>query len=266
MTALLAGGRAVGAHLPGLDLLTGRPQSLLKRPERAALLAIAGAWAFVVVAAGRQVTGPGPITALLSIAGLALMSTAVMAPAAVSAFRHVAYSSRRVRRDDVVLVSLMGYIAVWTTYSLVLVTVRASAVSAVPQLATSLPIAAFGIAAVWQVLPVKRRLLLACQRPWPIPVRGWRASAGALRFGTRYGLRCLASCWPLMTLMPLVAANELPWMVLAALLVGAERNVTTLRLAPRLLVLPLMLIGSILLVSAGPLSAGSPTLWWCRIL
>ena len=56
--------------------------------------------------------------------------------------------------------------------------------------------------ALYQLTPLKRACLSACQSPAAFLVKHWRAGrAGAFRLGLVHGLYCLGCCWALMLLL-----------------------------------------------------------------
>jgi predicted metal-binding membrane protein len=92
---------------------------------------------------------------------------------------------------------------------------------------------------VWQVTAWKRRAPRSCQRIVPLPPRGWRATAGCLRFGAVAAARCVGSCWPLMLVMAAVAESHLAWMAFLGAIPLSERYVVAFRRAPWLVSLAL---------------------------
>ena len=85
------------------------------------------------------------------------------------------------------------------------------------------------VAALWQGLPLKRRIERASYSPRPFPLHGIAADAAIVRFGLTHGAQCVAACWPLMLVGP--AVGSFAWMVAMAALVWIEK---TQRYASRL--------------------------------
>jgi predicted metal-binding membrane protein len=135
---------------------------------------------------------------------------------------------------------VITYVAVWVAAGLGLVLLLAG----LPGLDTDLVAAsALAIAAAWQLTGFKRRALADCHRPSPLPPRGWRATAGVLRFAARNGLACVRSCWALMLATALARSMPIFWMVAITGIVTVEKFAARPRQAVR--------------VSAGLLAVGA---------
>jgi len=194
--------------------------SVARRPERAAVAAIALAW----LAAGLA-HAVAPAGAAATVALWTAMSAAMMGPAALPATRHVALNSLRRRRGRAVLAFLAGYVAVWVAFGLAALPVVALLEDAAG--ADVVLAAALAAAALWQWLPYRRRCLRACHRTVPLRPRGWRALAACLHFSLRYGRGCVGACWPLMLVMAVLLHAGLAWMIaltLAAALLRGRRH------------------------------------------
>jgi predicted metal-binding membrane protein len=83
--------------------------------------------------------------------------------------------------------------------------------------------AALALAAGWQLTPAKNRALGDCHRPSPLPPRGWRATAGVIRFGLWSGFACLRSCWAMMIAMAVTSSMAIIWMAGITGIVMVER-------------------------------------------
>lgn len=151
---------------------------------------------------------------------LALMTVAMMVPTAMPAIRHVAVNSLYWRRRRAVLEFLAVYVGIWVTFSLLVLGTLSSWGSAASPAA---PVAALGVAVLWQLTPVKRWALLACHRARPLPPRGLRATLGVADFGFRNGIACLASCWAMMLTTAFVGLPRLLWMAALTGLIATER-------------------------------------------
>lgn len=78
-----------------------------------------------------------------------------------------------------------------------------------------------GLAALWQVTPLKRRCLRRCHWHPAVPILTVRAAFG---YGRMIALSCLGSCWALM-LVPLLANNaHFMFMALVSALFFLERG------------------------------------------
>jgi len=156
----------------------------------------------------------------------ALMSGAMMVPTATPGVRHVAVHSLYWRRRRATVEFLLAYLGVWLAFS---VFVLGALTSWAPTRSPLALPASLAVAALWQLTPYKWRALRACHRPSPLPPRGWRATAGTVRFGLLNGSACLASCWAIMTAVALTGSPALLWMAAATVLICLEK----LNLKPR---------------------------------
>ncbi len=181
-------------------------QLLLRRPELGAGAVVAAAWvALLVFDAHGQSAMPdmavpaGHVWSHVAdgLPYWALMSIAMMGPAALAGVRHTGLNSLRWRRRRAMAEFATTYLAVWMAFGVVvlaadgLLGMHGSAALAVVLTA----------AAMWQLSPLKRRWLRDCHRSVPLPPSGLAADRGALRFGLRNGRACLGSCWCLMCVM-----------------------------------------------------------------
>jgi predicted metal-binding membrane protein len=168
----------------------------------------------------------------LAVAGLpmwALMSAAMMMPAALPAVKHVAVNSLSWRRRRATVEFLTAYLAIWLGYGTALLTALASEKPA----GTKTLVLALAVAAGWQMTALKRRALGACHRSSPLPARGWRATTGVLRFALRNGCACVGSCWALMLVMALAAKTQPVCLVGLTAVIYAERRSNRPRHATR---------------------------------
>ena len=118
------------------------------------------------------------------------------------------------RRDDAAAAPLRihvfggGYLVVWTAFSAVATVAQRAFTSAgvlSPMMEVRTPLVAGAllvVAGLYQLTPLKRACLSACQSPAAFLVKHWRAGrAGAFRMGIVHGWYCLGCCWALMLLL-----------------------------------------------------------------
>jgi predicted metal-binding membrane protein len=239
----------VAARYPSPRLL------LLRHPEAATGAAVALAWLVLLGRAagaaladhhsrhaasmsGMDMTGTPPTTQdLLSavlggLPGWALMSIAMMGPAALAGVQHTARNSLCWRRRRAIAEFAAGYLIVWMIYGAAALTTA----TVIPGLPGAIALAgALAVAATWQLSPLKRRWLRDCHRSVPLPARGWRAEAGAVRFGLLNGTACLGSCWPFMLVMVAAPSHQLIWTAALTLATTTERLQQRPRRTTRLL-------------------------------
>lgn len=132
----------------------------------------------------------------------AVMVVAMMGPLVLPALRHVEDNSLRWRRRRAAAEFVVAYLVVW----LALGTAAVAVAAVVAGRAGSSPLwlaGALAGAAVWQLTPAKRGFLWDCHRSVPLPLRGWAATLGCVRFGLRHGRACAGSCGAMMAAMAL---------------------------------------------------------------
>ena len=124
-----------------------------------------------------------------------------------------------------------AYIGVWAGFSLIAAVaqwalLRTGVISAVTlafgdrRMAGGLLIAA----GLYQLTPLKRACIQACQTPLSFLMRYWRPGwKGALRLGLRHGVYCLGCCWAMMALLFVGGVMSLVWIAGLALLVLIEK-------------------------------------------
>jgi predicted metal-binding membrane protein len=129
-------------------------------------------------------------------------------------------------------VFVLGYLAVWSLYSVVAALAQTALHEAAllspamaatsPRLAAALLIAA----GVFQWTPLKRACLASCRSPLSFVMTGWREGwDGALVMGARHGLYCLGCCWALMALLFVAGVMNLLWVAAIAVAVLVEKVV-----------------------------------------
>lgn len=196
----------------------------------------------------------------------ALMASAMMVPVAMPAVDHIAVNSLRRRRRRSIVTFLSAYLGVWVLFGvmalgLVLVWDRWAAGTSFGPL---LPAISLLVAAGWQLSPARRRLMARCHKPVPLPASGWRATAGAIRFGFRYGVRCVAVCWAAMLVMVTVTTGHLLWTVLLTIVILGERSVRWLR-QNNWAFSPVFATPAVLVLIAASTGDESDLLWFCTI-
>jgi len=150
----------------------------------------------------------------------ALMTTAMMVPSTLPTVRHVALNSLWWRRHRAMAEFLVGFLAVWIAFGVLVLGPLASSEKTASGWVLGV---ALGLAAAWQLTPLKQRALRACHRPRPLRARGWRASLGTARFGGRDGAACVVSCWAMMLPAGLAGSTALLWMGGVTAVVAAEK-------------------------------------------
>lgn len=221
------------------------------RPEWPAVVVAGAAWLALIVpalaaAAGSEgmagagghalhhhsgSTGSGGAT-LPTLGHWSLMTVAMMTPVALPAVRYVGFNSLRTRRLRAMTLYLASYLGVWVAFgAALLVGAGWATTGGVSPAAGAVALLAF--AAGWQLTRWKRRAVIACSRPVPLPPLGWRADRGCVRFGGQQAWRCLASCGPLMaTTVAVGHANLLVMAGLTVLITAEKRSFQTRFIRP----------------------------------
>jgi predicted metal-binding membrane protein len=163
----------------------------------------------------------------------AVMMAAMMLPSAAPVVMLVLGVYRRRNTQQArtaTLAFILGYLAVWTGFSLAASVVqlalhRSALVGAdmriVSGTISGLLFLAIGI---YQWLPIKRACLTHCQSPLGFLTQHWREGVrGGLEMGLRHGAFCLGCCWPLMVLLFVVGTMNLIWVAALTALVLVEK-------------------------------------------
>src|SRR5262245_5310071 len=142
----------------------------------------------------------------------AVMMTAMMLPTAAPLILLYASAARRNAEAGSqalrVYALAAGYVVVWALFSILataLQRVLAATLVLTPMMEPARPIAGavvLAIAGLYQLTPLKRACLRACQSPLGFLVGRWRRGAtGAFRLGIDHGASCLGRCWALMLIL-----------------------------------------------------------------
>jgi predicted metal-binding membrane protein len=145
---------------------------------------------------------------------------------------------------------VVGYLAAWTAAGLVgfaiLEAGRSMQVDALswdrggPLLAGGVIVAA----AVYQLTPLKDVCLRHCRGPFSFLLEHWRpGSLGAVRMGMRHGVWCIGCCWALMASLFALGIMSIPWMVVIATFIGAEKLLPWRRTATGTVTVALLVLG-----------------------
>jgi len=152
---------------------------------------------------------------------------------------------------------VLGYLVVWTIYSVVAALAQAGLHAASllsPAMASTSPLLAGGLlvaAGVFQWTPLKRACLAACRSPLSFLMTAWREGrGGAFVMGLRHGLYCLGCCWALMALLFVAGVMNLLWVASIAVAILVEKVMPRGDLVGRLAGVVLVAAG-VLLVARG---------------
>lgn len=191
--------------------------------------------------------------ALLLVMWIVMMA-AMMVPSAapmLQAFLTVNAGRRESGRPYVsIWFFLLGYLAVWTAYSVATTAAqwglhKAALLSTMMESTSPLLNGAMLLAAgVFQWTPLKHACLSGCRSPLGFLMSQWRSGRqGAFVMGLRHGAYCLGCCWLLMALLFVTGVMNLFWVVMIALFVLVEKSVARGELFSRTAGVALMIAG-----------------------
>jgi predicted metal-binding membrane protein len=162
------------------------------------------------------------------------MMVAMMIPSAAPIILTFAMINRKRREQERPFVPtglfLLGYLLVWTAFSLVAAVAQwalhgASLLS--PAMKSSSPLLAGGllvVAGLFQWTRWKHACLNQCRSPLQFLLHDWREGAGgALAMGIKHGAFCAGCCWMLMALLFVAGVMNLLWVAAITILVLLEK-------------------------------------------
>lgn len=174
-----------------------------------------------------------PLSAAAFLAAWGVMMAAMMLPSAtplISLYGAVQRRSSPGRRGISAVLFALVYLVMWLLAGVpvyVASVIIAEAAGASPTVARLLP---YGVAlallaaGIYQFTPLKSRCLTVCQSPLGFLMGHWRPGAmGTLRMALDHSLYCLGCCAGLMVVLVAAGAMSLPWALLIAAVVFAEK-------------------------------------------
>ncbi len=209
------------------------------------LVVVVLSWAYLLTGAGtmQEMGGmlmpmsSGPWTldhAIVMLVMWAVMMAAMMLPSAAPMILLYATIARgrhaRGERAAVSGIFILGYIAIWTAFSLGAVVLqfgleRAAMLSPMME-TTSITLAGAVLiaAGIYQWTPLKQACLLRCRSPLEFVLTHWRNGArGAFVMGVQHGVYCVGCCWMLMLLIFVGGVMNLVWIAGLAIFVLVEK-------------------------------------------
>jgi predicted metal-binding membrane protein len=160
----------------------------------------------------------------------ALMVVAMMLPVVAPQVRTVATRSLWSRRHRAAAYFVVGYLSGWLAVGGLLVVVPATLGSPA---APGLVAGSLAAAALWHVAPPRRRLMRRCAALRLGAPSGRAADLDCSQAGLRAGLRCLATCGPMMLAMVFSHSLLLMGALLAVMLGERARGPDPVRRAAR---------------------------------
>ncbi len=165
----------------------------------------------------------------------AVMMVAMMVPsAAPMVLIFAAFYRRRTEQGGSFVstgVFLLGYVIVWSVFSLAAVLAQWGLQSAAllsPMMVSTAPwlsAALLVTAGAFQFMPIKEACLAKCRTPLGFIMTEWREGVrGALVMGLRHGTFCAGCCWGLMALLFVGGVMNLVWVAILAAFVLVEKR------------------------------------------
>ena len=228
---------------------------MLRHDRALALAALAGlaivAWIYMVREArvmeqtgvccclGMAMSGPDVrpwSTAEITPSSLmwAEMMVAMMIPSAAPMILTFAMVNRKRREQERPFVStgmfLMGYLLVWSAFSLVAALAQWAlhgAALLTPMMESNSPLVGgtlLIVAGLFQWTPWKHACLNHCRSPLQFLLADWREGRfGALKMGVKHGAYCAGCCWMLMALLFVAGVMNMFWVAVITLAVFLEK-------------------------------------------
>jgi predicted metal-binding membrane protein len=174
-----------------------------------------------------------PLGAAAFLAAWGVMMAAMMLPSAtplVSLYAAIQRRSPPEQQGVPAVLFALVYLLMWLLAGVPVFAASvaiAAATEASPTIARLLP---YGVAltllaaGVYQFTPLKSRCLTVCQSPLGFLMGHWRpGAAGTLRMALDHSLYCLGCCAGLMVVLVAAGAMSLPWALLIAVVIFAEK-------------------------------------------
>src|SRR5215470_1363951 len=202
----------------------------------AALLAVtATAWIAVVRSpmsvddmAGMQMAmAPTAADAAAYVVAWGVMMAAMMLPSALPMIALYAGTQRHVTswaRVVAVAAFVATYVVLWTASGLPIYFGSLGLMALAPRALAYVTAAVLVVAGLFQLSPLKRTCLRHCRSPLGFLMGHWRGGwEGGLALGWAHARYCLGCCWALMLVLVVAGAMGLPWVLLVACVVAAEK-------------------------------------------
>jgi predicted metal-binding membrane protein len=202
----------------------------------AALLVVAAvAWVVMLSSpmgaedmAGMEMTmTPTVYDGVAFVVGWAIMMAAMMLPSALPMIGLYAVMQRndapRAKIGAIALFVLM-YAALWALTGVPVYIASVGLMTVSPATLAHAIAAVLIVAGVFQLSPLKQVCLRHCRSPLGFLLGHWRAGwRGAVSLGSAHALYCVGCCWALMVVLVVAGAMGLPWVLLIACVVAAEK-------------------------------------------
>lgn len=220
------------------------------RPVALLVAVAAGAWALSAERMAGMDAGPGGELGdvdSFAVSWLVMMA-AMMLPAATPM---VAAYGRRSAPVGAPAAFAAGYLAAWVAAGFLGYAVVEAVRSLDPaflgweEAGRYVAAGVIAAAGVFQLTTAKRACLRRCRARGAFLTGRWRTGRlGAVRMGTEHGAFCVGCCWALTAALFALGAMSLTWMVIMAILIGAERLLPWGRATRLAVAVALVVLGS----------------------
>jgi len=218
---------------------------ILRTSDRATLLTYvalfiltAAAWVAILRApmggddmAGMQmVMAPTARDAVAYVVAWAVMMAAMMLPSAMPMIALYAAIQRNAASAAARTASVAGfaliYLALWAATGVPIYFASLALMAVGPATLAYVTAGVLVTAGVFQLSPLKQICLRHCRSPLGFLMGHWRAGRrGGLALGLAHACYCLGCCWALMVVLVVAGAMGLPWVLVIACVVAAEKLV-----------------------------------------
>jgi predicted metal-binding membrane protein len=174
-----------------------------------------------------------PLGAAAFLAAWGVMMAAMMLPSAtplISLYAAIQRRSPTEQRGIPAVLFALVYLLMWLLAGAPVYAASVAVAAAAEASATVASLLPYGVAitllaaGVYQFTPLKARCLTVCQSPLGFLMGHWRpGTMGTLRMALAHSLYCLGCCAGLMVVLVAAGAMSLPWALLIAAIVFAEK-------------------------------------------
>jgi predicted metal-binding membrane protein len=202
-----------------------------------------------------------PLGAAAFLAAWGVMMAAMMLPSAtplISLYAGIQRRSPPDRRGIPAVLFALVYVIAWLLAGIPVYAASVAIAAAAGASATVARLVPYGVAltllaaGIYQFTPLKSRCLTVCQSPLGFLMGHWRpGTMGTLRLALANSLYCLGCCAGLMVVLVAAGAMSLPWALLIAAVVFAEKVLPLGTWAARVTGAALVLLGVLVVAEPG---------------
>ena len=181
--------------------------------------------------AGMQmVMAPAARDAVAYIVAWAVMMAAMMLPSAAPMIALYAATQRKAAGAGAQAAAVGGfalmYLVLWAATGVPIYFASLALMAVAPNTLAYVTAGVLLTAGAFQLSPLKQVCLRHCRSPLGFLMGHWRAGwRGGLALGWAHACYCLGCCWALMVVLVVAGAMGLPWVLVVACVVAAEKLV-----------------------------------------